>query len=278
MVATFSPQAHVGLAGRPLRPRPLHRRPDALGRLADEGGLRLGPGARRAAHDAEGADQLAMLDQRHADPGHEIVREQQNPTRLGYLRGRGNIRDDDRKPHLVERNEVSDERKRIGSDIGTSRAAKMLALDHQIPFRFVDRGIMRAVDVEVIAEQPAGHRLDLGGIGEGAQGVAQPEQESLLLLACAQGLLGQLVFVDVLARTVPADDAPIRIAARIGPRAQPAVAAALPHANAVLNVEHSAGADTIHPGREQGGGVVRVLHRPATPSEAVDPGPFAEAM
>ena len=171
----------------------LERRPDPIGDLLDQRNLVGRPHPRRAAVNAERADETAVLDQQRTGVGPDIRRLQRRALLCRVRPGRGVI--DRERPAFqdvcratadqIAPLNVADQRGHTIDVVVDDDAvvALNLAVDH-------------AVDAEVRAEQAACLLENARGIGERPDGVVQAAQERLPGLAPAQRLFGAGPFAD----------------------------------------------------------------------------------
>ena len=163
--------ARLARAQRRLGPRPLDRRPRALGRRLDERDLVRRPRARRPLVDRQRGHQPPAPDQRHHDARADVVG---TVSRALIVRQRGvgvNVSDDPRSP-------VREARHRPGGERVTSRVARRpraipLPLDDELRARLVDLDVAGAVGAKALAQHTGGRRLYRRRVVQAAQHVAQ---------------------------------------------------------------------------------------------------------
>ena len=129
----------------------------------------------RRATGAEGADAVASLPHDHAGNGPDLRSRQLSPFRVGEAQVPGDVLDGYRQPSVTGLEQERCDGRDRPATLERRHALRIPGLQDE--FVRDDGGVADAVDAEVLAEHRARRGLHRDRIGNGAQAIAQREQE-----------------------------------------------------------------------------------------------------
>ncbi len=173
-------------AQRRLRPRALHRRPDALARIAEEINLVFGPDPRAGGGYAERACQPAILDEWRTHAGDDPQRGAGRSICRWHEFGGLRVTDDLALAAAKNRHRPREVRDPVFARDRGSVAAHEIPFDVRGARRLINLDIVGPIHIQSLRQELTGLTLDLGRVGERPQRVAELQQECLPRLALPQ--------------------------------------------------------------------------------------------